>query len=363
MAVYRTMFKGGSEQKVHSAFNPKQICRLGWPDCSPLKRSFGAKFGMSSKNSWATVSCELEMARTQPLVIKTFDRERINCMRILLPIIASLFTSHAMAIDLVPLWDFSKPELSEQRFRAALPTASADDQLILQTQIARTKGLRKDFGAAREVLKDMEPKIAGATPEARARYYLELGRSYASAKHDPEALTTAAKEQARAAFTTALDIAKAGRLDALAIDAIHMFAFIDTAPADQLKWGQAALAVVVASDQPAAQRWEASVRNNIGYALHQLGRYAEALAEFNQAVSIREKGKDAEATRTAYWMVAWTLRTLARTDEALAIQLRLEREADAAKQPDPYVFEELELLYAAKGDKERAAHYATRRQP
>lgn len=36
----------------------------------------------------------------------------------------------------------------------------------------------------------------------------------------------------------------------------------------------------------AAQKWEASVRNNIGYALHQLGRYEEALAEFNQAASI-----------------------------------------------------------------------------
>ena len=284
-------------------------------------------------------------------------------MRILAPIVLSLFTSTAMAIDLAPLWDFRKPELSEQRFRAALPGASADDQLILQTQIARTKGLRKDFASAREILKDLEPKIAGAGPEARARYFLELGRTYASAKHDPESLNTTAKEQARTAYAAALDIAKAGRLDALAIDAIHMFAFIDTAPADQLKWGKAAMAVVVASDQPAAQRWEASVRNNIGYALHQLGRYEEALVEFNQAVSIREKGKDAEATRTAYWMVAWTLRALHRTDDALDIQLRLEREADDAKQPDPHVFEELELLYAGKGNKERAAHYATRRHP
>lgn len=282
-------------------------------------------------------------------------------MRIFAPTLLILFSFNAMAIDLAPLWDFSKPELSEQRFRAALPGASADDQLILQTQIARTKGMRKDFASAREVLKDIESKVAEAGPEARARYFLELGRTYASAKHDPAAVTATAKEQARRAFTTALDIAKAARLDALAIDAIHMFAFIDAAPTDQLTWGQAALAVVLASDQPAAQKWEASVRNNIGYALHQLGRYEEALAEFNQAASIREKGKDAEATRTANWMVAWTLRALNRTDEALNIQLRLEREADAAKQPDPYVFEELELLYAGKGNKERAAHYAARK--
>ena len=57
-------------------------------------------------------------------------------MRIFAPTLLILFSFNAMAIDLAPLWDFSKPELSEQRFRAALPGASADDQLILQTQIA-----------------------------------------------------------------------------------------------------------------------------------------------------------------------------------------------------------------------------------
>ena len=40
------------------------------------------------------------------------------------------------------------------------------------------------------------------------------------------------------------------------------------------------------------------------------------------------------------------------------MQLRLETEGDAAGEPDPYVFEELEALYQAKGDLERAAHYA-----
>ena len=40
------------------------------------------------------------------------------------------------AIDVAPLWDFARPDVSEQRFRAALATASGDDALILQTQIA-----------------------------------------------------------------------------------------------------------------------------------------------------------------------------------------------------------------------------------
>lgn len=271
-------------------------------------------------------------------------------------------TNPAMAIDLTPLWDFSNPALSEQRFRKALVQAAGDDALILQTQIARTHGLRKDFDAARQVLQGIEGVIATAGPEARVRYHLEIGRTYASATHAAELLTPQSKALARQHYQQALNLAREARLDALAIDAIHMFAFIDTAPADQLKWGRAALEVVLGSTQEAARRWEASVRHNIGYALHQLGRHEEALAEFRQAVVLRERGTNAQATRVAYWMVAWTLRSLGRTDEALEIQLRLEQEGDAAGRPDPYVFEELESLYRARGDTARAEHYRARRQ-
>ena len=123
-----------------------------------------------------------------------------------------------------------------------------------------------------------------------------------------------------------------------------------------------ALAVVEASTQPAAKRWEASIRNNIGYALHQLGRYDEALQQFRLALALRERGTDAEATRAAHWMIAWTLRAMGKAEEALQIQLRLEREADAAGRPDPYVFEELEALYQAAGDAERARVYRQRRE-
>ena len=140
-----------------------------------------------------------------------------------------------------------------------------------------------------------------------------------------------------------------------------MLAFVDTSPADQLKWAQIALAVVEASTQPDAKKWEASIRNNVGYALHQLGRYDEALQQFDEAVTLRERGSDAGATRVAYWMVAWTLRAMKRNDEALQIQLRLEREGDAAGDPDPYVFEELETLYREAGNPERAEFYANQK--
>ena len=267
-------------------------------------------------------------------------------------------SNSAMALDLASLWDFGQPALSEQRFVAALASASADDALILHTQIARSHGLRKDFAQARALLRELEPQMAGASAEASARFALELGRSYASASHDT--VSPEDKALARAAYEQALATARQGQLDGLAIDAIHMLAFVDTAPADQLKWAEAALTVVQTSSQPAAKRWEGSVRNNIGYALHQLGRYDEALTQFQQAKAIRVRGGDLEALRVADWMVAWTLRALVRHDEALAIQLRLEHERDAAGTPSRYVFEELAHLYRALGDDERTQHYAQR---
>jgi len=267
-----------------------------------------------------------------------------------------------MAIDLATLWDFSNPQLSEQRFRTELAKSSGDDALILTTQVARTYGLRKDFRRAQSVLTEIEPRILSAGAEARARFALEYGRTVSSATHPPETQTDATKALARTKYQAALAIAREAKLDDLAIDAIHMLAFVDTAPGDQLKWAQTALAVVDASDQPAAKKWEASIRNNLGYAFHQLGRYDEALMQFKLALAIRERSTNMEATRTAHWMIAWTLRAMKRTDEALAIQLRLEREGDLAKQPDPYVFEELEILYHEKGDGARATHYSSLRK-
>ena len=281
-------------------------------------------------------------------------------MHIRSAIFTLLLTSamNASSLDLAPLWDFSQPELSAQRFRDRLEGVNRDDALILQTQIARTYGLRKDFVTARSILESIARDLPSASAEAQARHALELGRTYASATHPKSDQTPETKAAARAAYERALAIAKTAALDGLAIDAIHMLAFVDTAPADQLKWGLEALAVVEASSQPAAKKWEASVRNNVGYAMHQLGRYDEALTHFKKAVVLRELGTNGEATRSAHWMVAWTLRALGKADEALAIQLRLERECQAANMPDRYVFEELELLYRAKGDAHRAQHYA-----
>jgi tetratricopeptide (TPR) repeat protein len=302
----------------------------------------------------------------KPHLLESLTRRRLSSAFVFIFFITRL--TPAMAIDLAPLWNFSDPAQSEQRFRAALATASAGEALILQTQIARTHGLRKEFAVAQQILREVEPQLADAdadadaSAEARVRHALEYGRTLSSATHDEASQTADVKAQARAAYQRAFEQARVAKLDDLAIDALHMLAFVDTAPADQLKWGQEALAVALGSRQPSARGWEASLRNNIGYALHQLERYDEALEQFQRAVILRERGSNAESARVAHWMVAWTLRALKRNDEALLIQERLERECDAAAAPDPYVFEELEILYRERGDAARAEAAAARKK-
>lgn len=264
------------------------------------------------------------------------------------------------AVDVQGLWDYGKPELSEQRFRQALETAAGDDVLILQTQIARSYGLRRQFAQAAAILDSIAQAAGRAGPEARARYQLELGRTLVSATHKRTEITPEARDRARSAYTLAAQIAREGRLDDLAIDALHMLPFVDTDGASQLKWNRQALDIVSTSTQPAAKRWETMLRNNTAYALHQLGRHEEALALFQANIEPTARKGQADKTRIAHWMVAWTLRALNRTDEALAIQLRLERENDADKTPDPYVFEELTLLYQARNEARRVEHYAAR---
>ena len=265
-----------------------------------------------------------------------------------------------MALDVAPLWNFSDPAASEKRFRDALATASGDDAIELQTQIARSWGLRGDFDQARRILAEVETRIARAGASAQVRYHLELGRTYVSAAHSPEQVTPEARETARRAYTAAFETARTARLDYLALDALHMMPFVDVAPAAQLAWNEKALAYMEASPQAEAKKWEGSLRNNVGYAHQLAGRYDEALAQYRLSLAAYERDGRTVNARIAWWMIAHALRLQGKVTEALAIQQRLEREWDAVGEPDPYVYEELEALYRQAGDAARADAYAAK---
>lgn len=263
----------------------------------------------------------------------------------------------AMALDILGMWNFGDPAGTEQKFREALKTAKGDDVLILQTQIARTYGIRKDFAQAQKILKEVEPQLAKAGVEPNVRYWLEWGRTLFSATHPKESQTEDVRAQARGAFNKAFELADKAGLGYLATDALHMQGFVDNEPAKLLDWNIKTLAYMDASKDLQAKKWEGSLVSNVGYALHENGRYDEALAHFQRALKVREAQGKPGPIRVAHWYIAWTYRTMKRIDEAIAIQSRLEREWDADGKPDPYVYEELAALYKDKGDTERAAHY------
>jgi len=141
--------------------------------------------------------------------------------------------------------------------------------------------------------------------------------------------------------------------------ALHMLPFVETDPTQQLAWLSRALDVVLKSKQSAAHRWEPSIRSNLGEAFFDLARYTEALEQFESALTLREREAASPATvRDATWHVARTLRMLGEVDRALNLQQRIADEAYAANQQRHYIHDELSLLYAALGDRDRARHFA-----
>lgn len=263
-------------------------------------------------------------------------------------------------VDVAALWDFSNPALSQQRFHAALATAQGDDALVLLTQIARTHGLQRDLQRARALLQSIQPRLAGARAEVQARHALEWGRIHISALSTQPERTAGNLELARAAYARAMTVARQAGLDGLEIDAMHMMAFVDDAPVDQLRWNQAALDRVLASAQPAGRAWEGSIRHNLGLALHALGRHGESLPQFQRCLELREASGTPRQAYVARWLLARALRLTGRLDEALAHQTWLEGRMQVVGDPDPYVLEELARIHRALGDDDKAASYARR---
>jgi tetratricopeptide (TPR) repeat protein len=250
-------------------------------------------------------------------------------------------------VDLEKLWDFGQPADSEQRFRDALAgmaDANGEDALVLRTQLARALALQRRFD---ESAAELNAVAAVADPPSLVRVYLPLERGrLLNALGD--------RDGARPMFLRALSEAETAALDHLAVDAAHMMAIIENGAA-QIPWAERALEIAEASADPRARKWAGSVTHNLGWTLHDLGRYAEALDVWERALAFREKQGDPELIRVARWTVARGLRSLGRYDEALAIQ----RSLAMAGPQDGYVEEELgELLLAMERPDEARPHFA-----
>jgi tetratricopeptide (TPR) repeat protein len=270
--------------------------------------------------------------------------------RLLATALAVLATSPVSAMDIDSYWEYADPAASEVRFRSLLGQVQGDQRLEVQTQIARTFSLRRDFAQAHKLLDEVEQQLASAGAAPRVRYLLERGRTFNSAGD---------KERARPLFVQAWEIATAHDLEGLAVDAAHMVPIV-VGGAEGAQWTQRGVDLARRSNDPKARAMLPALLNNHAWNLHDEGRYAEALPVFREAEAAWLATGRQPQGRIARWSVARCLRSLGRFDEALTIQRSLEKEWAAAGSVDGYVFEELAELLEATGRGDEAKPYFRR---
>ncbi len=259
-----------------------------------------------------------------------------------------------LSSELLALWNFGDPAESERRFRALLLRVEAEPEAaaIVTTQIARAQGLQRNFDEAHATLDAVAAQPAASGARVAVRLALERGRVVRSAG-EPGA--------SRPHFASAFARAGQAGEDALAVDAAHMLAIVETDPALQATWNERALALADGSSDPLARRWRASLLNNMGWTCQGEGRFDEALALFERALVAREERGDAGSIRGARWCVARVLRSLGRVDEALAAQQVLNDAIVAAGAPaDGFVFEEIAECLVALGRAREAGPWFAR---
>ncbi len=255
-----------------------------------------------------------------------------------------LFGVFFATLDFDQLWNFQKPAETEQKFRDLLPqlerSGDVDRFLQLRTQIARTQGLQRKFDEAHQTLNEVEKKLNSTTPIAEIRYFLERGRVFNSSHK---------KEEALPLFKKAFDRAKVRQQDNFAVDAAHMMGIAEASSEKQVEWNLLAISIAEKSKDTKAKNWLGTLYNNMGWTYHDARKYDLALDLFQKALAFREEKKDPVTIRIARWSVARAYRSLRRYEDALKIQLELEKEYAKLIQKDGYVFEELAEIYLAQG--------------
>ena len=238
--------------------------------------------------------------------------------------------------DFNSMWDYNNPAATEARFRDLVPRAiesgDAGYYAELLTQIARTQGLRGEFDAAHATLDSAYAVMEDEKSIAMARYLLERGRAYNSSGEP---------DTSSGYFLKAYDLAMEIGADFYAVDALHMLGIVEP-PENQIEYNLRALALAEKSEDERARRWRGSLYNNMGWTYHEQGEYEQALEMFQKSLAFREEIDDTAGVLIAKWTIARAQRSLGNVEEALAMQLGLEKDIEEYGLPgDGYVYEEI----------------------
>jgi tetratricopeptide (TPR) repeat protein len=247
------------------------------------------------------------------------------------------------------LWNFQKPDETEQRFRELLPRAKAsgnkDYHGQLLTQIARTRGLQRDFDGAHKLLDEAKGVLDHTCPLGQVRLWLERGRVFNSSKQ---------KDKAYPFFLRAFVQANRIEADLYTVDAVHMLAII-AEPDDAVQWNELAIDLAERAKDPRAKRWLGSLYNNIGWSFHDRKDYEKALGYWEKALTWHLEFGKTHTQRIAKWAVGRGLRSLGRHEGALRKQQALLAEYVASGDEEAgYTREEIGENLWALGRKDEA---------
>ncbi len=257
--------------------------------------------------------------------------------------------------DFDQLWNYAKPDETEQKFRDLLPTAEASGDssyhLQLLTQIARTLALQRKFDDAHEILDKVEPVLTEDLPKVTVRYLLERGRTLNSSGR---------KEESSPLFQRAVDLATEAGLESLAVDAAHMLGIVEPHE-EALRWNERAFEMAERATDPRARGWIGPLTNNIGWTYFDMGNLETALRYFEKNVEWHTERKSKVELLIARWCVARVIRGLGRTEEALELQRAVERDYETMGiAPSGYSPEEIGECLLTLGREEEATPYFAR---
>ncbi len=250
-------------------------------------------------------------------------------------------------------WNYSAPDKTAERFTELVPDALAkrDTSYYLQllTQIARCNSLQFKFKEAHEILDEVEALLTDDYPIARVRYLLERGRSFNSANES---------DSAAALFTEAWELSRRTGAEYHAVDAAHMLGIAFSGERGNT-WNLRAVEAAESSSNARARGWLAALYNNIAWYYHdEAGDFQLALNYFEQSRDAYQAMDRANAVRIARWSIGRAYRSLGRLNEALSLQLELEREYEMQEKEDGFVFEEIgECLLALQRADESSAYF------
>lgn len=272
------------------------------------------------------------------------------CALVLLIPLAACSENKMPPSDFDKEWNYGAPVETREKFMSLLESAGDGApltwQLELKTQIARTHGLVGEFAEAHKILDAIELTLTDDMTRVRIRYLLERGRTLNSSGE---------AETARSLFVEAWELGKSAAEDFYTVDAAHMVAITQVDPAQANRWNIIGLDHARHSKDERARGWVGSLTNNMGWTAFDEGKLEEALKLFEESRDHFLVRDLPDRARVARWSIARVKREQGAIEEALAMQLEIRDENEAAGTPDGYGFEELGELYLLKQDQGQAA--------